>query len=79
MAGGEEGETLEFTPTWIVAAVCTVIVAISLAAERFIHYGGVFLKKNNQKPLYEALQKVKEGTFLQLKGLFFSSLQLQLR
>ena len=57
MSGGSGGEetTLEFTPTWVVAAVCTVIVAISLAAERFLHYGGKFLKKKNQKPLYEAL------------------------
>ncbi|KAM7496320.1 hypothetical protein LguiA_020734 [Lonicera macranthoides] len=33
--GGEEGTTLEYTPTW-------------------------YLKRKNQKPLYEALQKVKE-------------------
>lgn len=59
--GGGEGETLEFTPTWVVAAVCTVIVAISLAAERLLHFGGIYLKTKNQKPLYEALQKVKEG------------------
>lgn len=42
MSGGGEGEgtTLEFTPTWVVAALCTVIVAISLAAERLLHYSG---------------------------------------
>ncbi|XP_027904814.1 MLO-like protein 1 [Vigna unguiculata] len=62
--GGEEGETLEFTPTWVVAAVCTVIVAISLAAERFLHFGGKFLKAKDQKPLYEALQKIKEELML---------------
>jgi len=67
--GGEEGESLEFTPTWVVAAVCTVIVAISLAAERFLHYGGKFLKAKDQKPLFEALQKIKEGFFF----LFFFS------
>ncbi|XP_049345484.1 MLO-like protein 1 isoform X2 [Solanum verrucosum] len=64
MSGGGEGDTLEFTPTWVVAAVCTVIVAISLAAERLIHYTGKYLKKKNQKPLYEALQKVKEELML---------------
>ncbi|OIT40768.1 PREDICTED: MLO-like protein 1 [Nicotiana attenuata] len=66
MSGGGEGEgsTLEFTPTWVVAAVCTVIVAISLAAERFLHFLGKYLKKKNQKPLYEALQKVKEELML---------------
>ena len=32
--------TLEYTPTWVVAAVCTVIVGISLGAERILHYAG---------------------------------------
>ncbi|KAE8721378.1 MLO-like protein 15 [Hibiscus syriacus] len=64
MAGGEEGATLEFTPTWIVAVVCTVIVAISLAMERLLHVAGVVLKKKHQKPLYEALSKVKEELML---------------
>ncbi|XP_019188503.1 PREDICTED: MLO-like protein 1 [Ipomoea nil] len=62
--GGEEETTLEFTPTWVVAAVCTVIVAISLAVERLLHFTGKYLKKKNQKPLYEALQKIKEELML---------------
>uniref|UniRef100_A0A2P2MD18 MLO-like protein n=1 Tax=Rhizophora mucronata TaxID=61149 RepID=A0A2P2MD18_RHIMU len=62
--GGEEGVNLEFTPTWVVAVVCTVIVAVSLAVERLLHYGGIYLKKKNQKPLYEALQKIKEELML---------------
>lgn len=62
MGGGGEGTTLEFTPTWVVAAVCTVIVAISLALERLLHFLGRYLKSKNQKPLNEALQKVKEGS-----------------
>ena len=33
----EEGPTLEYTPTWVVAVV---IVAISLAVERVLHYTG---------------------------------------
>ncbi|XP_057953264.1 MLO-like protein 1 [Malania oleifera] len=65
MSGGEEeGTTLEFTPTWVVALVCTVIVSISLAVERLIHYAGKNLKRKNQKPLFEALQKVKEELML---------------
>ncbi|XP_009600156.1 MLO-like protein 1 isoform X2 [Nicotiana tabacum] len=67
MGGGgeDEGEgSLEFTPTWVVAAVCTVIVSISLALERFLHYTGKHLKKKKQKHLYEALQKVKEELML---------------
>lgn len=45
MSGGGEGEgtTLEYTPTWVVAAICTVIVAISLALERLLHYAGKVL------------------------------------
>ncbi|GAA0140630.1 hypothetical protein LIER_01939 [Lithospermum erythrorhizon] len=62
--GGEEGNTLEFTPTWVVALVCTVIVAISLAAERLLHFGGKYLKRTNQQPLFQALQKVKEELML---------------
>ena len=38
--GAEEETTLEYTPTWVVAVVCTVIVAISLAVERFLHFLG---------------------------------------
>ncbi|GFZ20024.1 seven transmembrane MLO family protein [Actinidia rufa] len=93
MGGGgeEEGTTLELTPTWVVAGVCTVIVGISLAVERLLHYTGKasalslslslsvaichsessislpflwYLKKKDQKPLYEALQKIKEELML---------------
>ncbi|KAH9771074.1 MLO-like protein 1 [Citrus sinensis] len=35
MGEGGEGVTLEYTPTWVVAAVCTVIVAISLGKSLF--------------------------------------------
>ncbi|MBA0632882.1 hypothetical protein Godav_001547 [Gossypium davidsonii] len=60
----EEGVTLEHTPTWIVAAICTVIVAISLAMERLLHVIGNVLKRKQQKPLFEALLKVKEELML---------------
>jgi len=107
MAGGggeSESTALEFTPTWIVAGVCSLIVVVSLAAERCLHYLGkvtdscflAFLKSKrvarlppelmlrldwwcpprgqtfkgkNQKALFEALLKVKEGI-----DLFFSSI-----
>ncbi|KAG1327338.1 MLO-like protein 13 [Cocos nucifera] len=61
-SSSEPAETLEYTATWVVAAVCTVIVIISLLAERFLHYLGDFLKHNQQDALFEALQKLKEGT-----------------
>uniref|UniRef100_A0A0E0L2L8 MLO-like protein n=1 Tax=Oryza punctata TaxID=4537 RepID=A0A0E0L2L8_ORYPU len=40
------------------------MVLISLAAERCLHYLGKTLKRKNQKPLYEALLKVKEELML---------------
>jgi mlo protein len=60
-AGGEAEITLEHTPTWIVAAVCSVIVVISLVFERLLHGLGKRLKKGSKKPLYDALLKIKEG------------------
>ncbi|GLT66070.1 hypothetical protein SLA2020_384620 [Shorea laevis] len=60
----EGGLTLEYTPTWVVAVVCSVIVIISLAVERILHYAGKYLKKKDQKPLFEALQKIKEELML---------------
>ncbi|KAM0942545.1 hypothetical protein DsansV1_C14g0128221 [Dioscorea sansibarensis] len=59
-----ESLTLEFTPTWVVAVVCSIIVAISLCAERLIHYLGKFLKRKQQTALYDALQKIKEELML---------------
>ncbi|BAC00653.1 putative seven transmembrane protein [Oryza sativa (japonica cultivar-group)] len=64
MARAEAAAALEFTPTWIVAAICSLIVLISLAAERCLHYLGKTLKRKNQKALFEALLKVKEELML---------------
>ncbi|XP_039119244.1 MLO-like protein 1 [Dioscorea cayenensis subsp. rotundata] len=65
MGGGEEEALkLEYTPTWIVAAVCSIIVFISLVVERLLHRLGKLLKKRKQKPLFEALLKVKEELML---------------
>uniref|UniRef100_A0A804N9P9 MLO-like protein n=1 Tax=Zea mays TaxID=4577 RepID=A0A804N9P9_MAIZE len=63
-SGESESTALEFTPTWIVAAVCSLIVVISLAAERCLHYLGKTFKGKNQKALFEALLKVKEELML---------------
>ncbi|KAF8653118.1 hypothetical protein HU200_062561 [Digitaria exilis] len=63
MAGGTEVK-LDYTPTWIVASVCSVIVIISLLFERLLHRLGKKLSKSHRKPLYEALLKVKEELML---------------
>ncbi|PWZ26352.1 MLO-like protein 1 [Zea mays] len=59
MAGGDGADeiTLEHTPTWIVASVCSIIVVISLLFERLLHRLGKRLAKGRRKPLYEALLK----------------------
>ncbi|CAI0433388.1 unnamed protein product [Linum tenue] len=62
--GYEEGVNLEFTPTWIVAGICSVIVGVSLGVERLLHFTGTYFKRKKQKPLHEALQKVKEELML---------------
>eukprot|EP00249_Psilotum_nudum_P008980 c21633_g1_i3 orf=310-1818(-) len=56
--------SLEFTPTWSVATVLTILVVISLVVERSIHHLGHWLQKTKRRPLYEALEKMKEELML---------------
>ncbi|XWS20626.1 hypothetical protein CRYUN_Cryun31cG0118900 [Craigia yunnanensis] len=56
----EESSSLQYTPTWVVATVCFIIVLISLIAERGLHHLGKCLNHNKQDALFEALQKLKE-------------------
>ncbi|XP_028064658.1 MLO-like protein 6 isoform X2 [Camellia sinensis] len=58
------GLTLEQTPTWAVAVVCFVLVAISVVIEHIIHLVGEWLTKRNKKALYEALEKIKSELML---------------
>ncbi|KAG8376532.1 hypothetical protein BUALT_Bualt09G0073300 [Buddleja alternifolia] len=61
-AGGDR--SLEETPTWAVAVVCFVLVAVSTIIEHLLHLIGKWLTKRNQKDLYEALEKVKSELML---------------
>ncbi|XP_039172677.1 MLO-like protein 15 isoform X2 [Eucalyptus grandis] len=71
---GAANLTLEFTSTWVVAVVCSVIVLISILVHRFLKCVGQLLsrpKKNCQglrrhrrKHLFDALQKIKEELML---------------
>ncbi|KAL9684359.1 hypothetical protein QQ045_021795 [Rhodiola kirilowii] len=63
-----ESKSFEYTSTWVVAVVCTVIILLSIVAERGLHRLGKFLKHHNQVEMFEALQKLKEG---QTVTLFF--------
>ncbi|KAB5573361.1 hypothetical protein DKX38_000555 [Salix brachista] len=60
----EESKSLQYTPTWVIAAVCFVIVLASVFAERGLHKLGKFLKKREQEALFKALQKLKEELML---------------
>ncbi|KAM3233602.1 MLO-like protein 6 [Capsicum annuum] len=64
MAGGGGGRSLEQTPTWAVAVVCFVLVAISIVIEHIIHLIGKWLKSKNKNALFEALEKVKAELML---------------
>ncbi|KAL6495042.1 hypothetical protein OROGR_030961 [Orobanche gracilis] len=60
MSGGEKGRPFVYTPSWVIAVVCFVIVFISVIVERALHNLGRFFKRKNQDSLYEALEKLKE-------------------
>ncbi|GAB4836465.1 hypothetical protein Ancab_001376 [Ancistrocladus abbreviatus] len=64
MAGGGGGRSLEDTPTWAVAAVCFVLVLISIVIEYIIHLIGSWLRKRDKIALYEALEKIKSELML---------------
>ncbi|OVA13237.1 Mlo-related protein [Macleaya cordata] len=56
--------SLALTPTWSVAVVLTIFVVVSLLVERSIHRLSAWLQKTNRKPLFEAVEKMKEELML---------------
>ncbi|KAL0406819.1 UNVERIFIED_CONTAM: MLO-like protein 11 [Sesamum latifolium] len=60
----KELRSLALTPTWSVATVLTIFVAVSLLVERSIHRLGNWLKKTDRKPLLAAVEKMKEELML---------------
>ncbi|KAH9325569.1 hypothetical protein KI387_005747, partial [Taxus chinensis] len=61
---GESVRSLGLTPTWSVATVFIVFVAVSLLVERSIHHLSQWLHKSKRKPLFEAVEKMKEELML---------------
>ncbi|KAL6543258.1 MLO-like protein 11 [Orobanche hederae] len=61
---GNELRSLQSTPTWSVATILTVFVAVSLLVERSIHRLSNWLRKTNRKPLLAAVEKMKEELML---------------
>ncbi|XP_044482914.1 MLO-like protein 6 isoform X2 [Mangifera indica] len=64
MAGDSGGRSLEQTPTWAVAVVCFILVAISIFIEHIIHLIGNWLRKKHKRALYESLEKIKSELML---------------
>ncbi|KAL0920305.1 hypothetical protein M5K25_009430 [Dendrobium thyrsiflorum] len=57
--GGEGARDLDQTPTWAVAAVCAVIILISIFLEKSLHLLGQWFTDKHKLALNEALEKVK--------------------
>ncbi|RVW57873.1 MLO-like protein 6 [Vitis vinifera] len=60
MADKLEDRSLTETPTWAVAVVCFVLLAVSIFIEHIIHHIGSWLKRRNKRALYEALERSKQ-------------------
>eukprot|EP00252_Welwitschia_mirabilis_P021619 TRINITY_DN558_c0_g1_i10.p1 TRINITY_DN558_c0_g1~~TRINITY_DN558_c0_g1_i10.p1 ORF type:complete len:170 (-),score=9.83 TRINITY_DN558_c0_g1_i10:68-577(-) len=61
---GDESRSLGTTPTWSVAVVLTILVAVSLLIERSIHKLTEWLHRTKRKPLYQAVEKMKDELML---------------
>lgn len=63
---GEElkDRSLTETPTWAVAVVCFVLLAVSIFIEHIIHHIGSWLARRNKRALCEALEKIKAELML---------------
>ncbi|CAL0331658.1 unnamed protein product [Lupinus luteus] len=57
--GNNGSRDLDQTPTWAVAAVCTVFILISITLEKSLHKIGTWLGHKQKMALLEALEKVK--------------------
>ncbi|GLT62146.1 hypothetical protein SLA2020_348040 [Shorea laevis] len=60
----QEMRSLALTPTWSVATVLTIFVAVSFLVERSIHRLSHWLRKTNRRPLLAAVEKMKEELML---------------
>ncbi|XP_048420929.1 MLO-like protein 6 isoform X2 [Pyrus x bretschneideri] len=64
MAELAKERTLEETPTWAVAVVCFVLLAVSIFIEHTIHLIGKWLARKDKRALVEALEKIKSELML---------------
>ncbi|KAF3781258.1 hypothetical protein EJ110_NYTH37464 [Nymphaea thermarum] len=69
MVGGGGGSSassrsLEQTPTWAVAVICVLFIAVSFLLEHLLSSLGNWLRKKRKKALSEALEKIKSELML---------------
>ncbi|EFJ35378.1 hypothetical protein SELMODRAFT_80049 [Selaginella moellendorffii] len=62
--GGAVDSTLEVTPTWATASIVSVIVLVSMAAQRGIHFTGLVRGRKSNPPIKAALENIKEELML---------------
>ncbi|PIN06043.1 hypothetical protein CDL12_21413 [Handroanthus impetiginosus] len=66
MAGesGGDSASLQTTPTWAVATVCFILIAVSILIEHGLHLLAKYLGKKRRKSLLQALNKIKSDLLL---------------
>ncbi|KAL5711405.1 hypothetical protein ACHQM5_021865 [Ranunculus cassubicifolius] len=62
--GSSSSRSLEDTPTWALAAVCFVLIGISIVLEHSIHLLDKWLTKRRKKALSNAVEKLKSELML---------------
>ncbi|KAG2690222.1 hypothetical protein I3760_09G177200 [Carya illinoinensis] len=63
-AGDSSARSLEYTPTWAVAAVCFFFISISIILEFSIHFLTKWLKRRRKNALIDAVEKLKSELML---------------
>ncbi|XP_022964659.1 MLO-like protein 3 isoform X1 [Cucurbita moschata] len=63
-AAALDPSSLQFTPTWAVAAVCFIFISLSLFLEHLIHLLSNWLKRKRKTALFEAVEKLKSVLML---------------
>ncbi|KAF3455032.1 hypothetical protein FNV43_RR05480 [Rhamnella rubrinervis] len=63
-SGGGQSRSLQDTPTWALATVCFVFIALSIFIEHLIHLLCNWLKKHRKVALFEAVEKLKSVLML---------------
>ncbi|KAL3752900.1 hypothetical protein ACJRO7_000316 [Eucalyptus globulus] len=61
---GVDENSLEYTPTWVVAVVCFSILFISIVVDRFIRCAGQYLEDSKWWPLVGGSRKIKDELML---------------